>query len=61
MIMAQSEEQSSHPSELSLRHHGPRLQHHLLLNILFYIRVTDRSDELVVRMLLESISYILRE
>lgn len=44
-----------------MRQHGPRLQNHNLLNILFYIRLTDSADDIVVRVLKESIKYILAE
>lgn len=44
-----------------LRQHGPRLQNHNLLNVLFYIRLADSADDIVVRVLKDSVSYLLKE
>ena len=50
-----------HAGEEMVTQHGPRLQNHNLLNILFYIRLTDRADDVVVKVLKESVRYLLKE
>jgi len=39
---------------------GPSPQNHNLLTILFYIRITDKKDDEVVRVLKDSILYVLQ-
>jgi hypothetical protein len=43
------------------RYHNARVQTPSSINILFYVRLTDRADDMVIRVLKESIAYILHE
>ena len=42
-------------------HFGQRIQPRMMINVLFYIRLTDKKDDVVIKVLKESIAYILQE